>query len=103
VNRGDVYDVDWPGAGRHPAVIATRQTAIAYLTNVTMALVTSRVRGLPTEVEVRSEQGLAEGSVVNCDNLLTVPKAALAARRGALGRAELDALDDALRIALGLD
>lgn len=37
MNGGDVYDVDWPGAGRHPAVIVARQVAIPALTNVTVA------------------------------------------------------------------
>jgi mRNA-degrading endonuclease toxin of MazEF toxin-antitoxin module len=40
--------------------------------------------------------------VVNCDNLFTLPKRLLARRRGSLGRVELDRLDQALRVALGL-
>lgn len=103
MNRGDVYDVDWPGIGVRPAVIATRPTAIPYLANVTVVLVTTRVRGLPTEVELGEAHGVVEGSVANCDNVLTVPKAALATRRGSLGPAETGSLDDALRLALALD
>ena len=34
--RGDVYDVRWPGIGVRPALIATRPTANPYLTNVTV-------------------------------------------------------------------
>lgn len=101
--RGAVYDIDWPGLGLRPAVIVTRPTAIPHLTNVTVVLVTTRVRGLPTEVELGTAHGLIEGSVANCDNLLTIPKTALATRRGALGPAELHALNHALRIALALD
>jgi mRNA interferase MazF len=103
LNRGEIYDVEWPGAGRHPAVIVTRQTAIPVLRNVTVALVTSTVRDLPTEVPVGERQGLDRDCVVNCDNLLTVPKAALVRRRGELDLPELDRLEDALRIALELD
>jgi mRNA interferase MazF len=103
VNRGDVYDVDWPGLGARPAVIITRPTAIAYLANVTVVLITTRVRGLPTEVELGVAHGLLEGSVANCDNVLTIAKTALATRHGTLGPAELRALDDALRIALALE
>ncbi len=103
MTRGEVYDVDWPNLGHRPAVIVTRPTAIPHLTNVTVALITTRVRGLPTEVELGAAHGLIEGSVANCDNLLTIPKAALADRLGALGPAELYALDHALRIALALD
>jgi mRNA interferase MazF len=103
VNRGDVYDIDWPGLGLRPAVIVTRPSAIPHMTNVTVVLVTTRVRGLPTEVELGHRQGLIEGSVANCDNVLTIPKAAITARRGSLGPAEAHALDRALRIALALD
>jgi len=103
VNRGAVYDVDWPGLGARPAVIVTRPSAIPHLPNVTVVLITTRVRGLPTEVELGVAHGLVEGSVANCDNVLTIPKAALARHRGTLGPAELHTLDDALRIALALD
>jgi len=68
-----------------------------------VALITTRVRGLPTEVQLGGAHGLVEGSVVNTDNLLTIPKTALARHRGTLGPADLRALDQALRVALGLD
>jgi len=103
VNRGEVYDVDWPGLGARPAVIVTRPSVIPHLANVTVVLITTRVRGLPTEVELGTAHGLVEGSVANCDNVLTIPKTALARHRGTLGPAELRSLDDALRMALALD
>jgi mRNA interferase MazF len=103
VNRGEVYDVDWPGLGLRPVVIVTRPAAIPHLTNVTVVLVATRVRGLPTEVELGAGHGLIEGCVANCHNVLTVPKTAVGGLGGALGTAELRALDDALRIALALD
>jgi mRNA interferase MazF len=103
VNRGDVYEIDAPGPGRRPVVILTRDVAIPVLANVTTATVTTRIRGVPTEVLLAEEQGLAEESVVNCDNLFTVPKRTLGRRLGALGPEELRGLDGALRIALALD
>jgi len=103
VTRGDVYDVEWPALGLRPAVIVTRPTAIPYLANVTVVLITTRARGLPTEIELGTYHGLLEGSVANCDNVLTIPKAALGHRRGSLGPADRHALDRALRIALALD
>jgi mRNA interferase MazF len=103
VNRGEVHDVEWPGLGRRPAIVVTRPTALAFLANVTVVLVTTRVRGLPTEVEIGTAHGVIEGSVANCDNVLTVPKTALVGRRGTLGPAEIRALDEALRLALALD
>lgn len=73
------------------------------LNQVVVALVTSTIRDLPTEVPVGPEAGLARSSVINCDNLFTVPKAALGRRRGQLEPEQLRALGQALTIALGID
>jgi mRNA interferase MazF len=100
--RGDVFDVDFP-FGRRPAVVVTRDRAIPLLTQVTVVPVTRTVRGIPTEVLLNGRNGLAGESCASCDNVQTVAKARVGRRRGALGPAELRRLDNALRIALGLD
>jgi mRNA interferase MazF len=84
-------------------VVVTRDRAIPYLSSVCVALVTSRVRGVPTEVAVGPAHGLVRESVINCDNLFTVRKRDLGPRRGALGPVDLGRLRTALRIALDLD
>ena len=81
----------------------TRNSAIPLLSGVTVAMVTSRVRGPPTEVGLDREHGLDREYVTKCDNLATVAKSELISYRGSLGPADLRRLDDALRIALGLD
>jgi mRNA interferase MazF len=81
----------------------TRDSAIPVLSQVVVALVTSKIRDLPTEVPLGREHGLARDSVVNCDNLFTVPKQALGTRRGQLDSAGLRRLRGALVIALELD
>lgn len=84
-------------------MVVTRQVAIPVLSHVTVVLVTSRVRGLRTEVPLGPAHGLGHGCVANCDHVLTVPKQALVGYRGSLGRSELVRLRDALKVALGLD
>jgi mRNA interferase MazF len=84
-------------------VILTRSSAIPVLAAVTVTPVTGTIRDLPTEVPVGREHGLNRDSVVTCDNLFTIPKAAFGRRRGELGPAELGLLRRALVIALGLD
>jgi len=88
---------------RRPVVILTRDAAIPVLANVTVAAVTGTIRGLPTEVPLGPEHGLARECVVNCDNLFTVPKPALGRRRGALDVESLARLREALLIALDLE
>jgi mRNA interferase MazF len=101
-HRGEVYDVRFP-SGRRPAVVVTRERVIPYLSSVTVAQVTGTIRGLPTEVPLGREHGMAHESVVNCDNLAAVPKAAIERYRGTLGPVELARLREALRLALELD
>lgn len=104
IHRGDVYDADFPLAGMHPAVIVTREEAIPVLSAVAVVLVTSTVRGHPAEVPLEGPHlGLHEHSVLNCDDLATLPKRLLKRYRGHLSPAQLAALDRALAIALGLD
>jgi mRNA interferase MazF len=68
-----------------------------------VAAVTATIRGLPTEVPLGPEHGLARECVVNCDNLFTIPKSALGRRRGALDPPSIARLRSALLIALDLD
>jgi len=84
-------------------VIVTRDQAIPLLRNVTVVAVTSRARGLATEVPLGPANGLVRDCVANCDNVFTIPKRTLETRRGALGPEELRELNGALRIALELD
>jgi mRNA interferase MazF len=84
-------------------VILTRDSAIPVLSAVTVAAVTGTIRDLPTEVPVGPEHGLNRASVINCDNLFTIPKSTLGRRRGELGPVELAQLRIAIVLALGLD
>ena len=84
-------------------MIITLDDAIPALRSLTVAGITSRIRGLATEVPVGRAEGLAHESVVNCDNLFTLPKSGFGPYRGSLGPEASRRLDAALRIALGLD
>jgi mRNA interferase MazF len=103
IHRGDVYDADFPIAGTHPAVVVTREQAIPVLSAVTVALVTSTVRGHPAEVPLDGTHLDLHGHwVLNCDDLETLPKRLLTRCRGHLSPGQLRALDRALEVALGL-
>lgn len=84
-------------------VVVTRDGAIPVLANVTVAAVTGTIRGLPTEVALGREHGLARECVVNCDNLFTIPKQAVGRRRGELDPESVTRLRVALMIALDLE
>jgi mRNA interferase MazF len=81
----------------------TRNAAADVLAAVTCAPITRTIRGIRSEVGVGRDEGLPASSVINCDNLVTVPKSLLDRRpAGRLGRAKRVELDQALRYALDI-
>jgi mRNA interferase MazF len=101
VNRGEVWWVEHPDAGRRPACVITRQAAIPILTSVLVAPATRTVRGIPTEVALGRADGMPDECALSFDNLTTVPKALLTACITALPEARLGELCAALRVATG--
>lgn len=104
VARGEIYWANLAGrSGRRPVVILTRDRALTYLHSVTVAPITSSVRGIGSEVPVGAAEGLDHDSAVNCDNLITIPRGRLASRSiGALDGSKTRQLNRALRFALGI-
>jgi mRNA interferase MazF len=102
ISRGEVWDADIPGVGRHPVVVVTRNSAIPVLSSVVCVLVTSTFRGHVAEVELGTGEGLSRPSAANCDNVFTLPKRVLSRRRGMLDTHKLNEMDRALMVALGL-
>lgn len=86
-----------------PVVVLTRELVRPHLNSVTVAPITTTVRGLSTEVPVDAANGLEGPSAVSCDHVTTVPTSALGERIGQLlDRQETD-LADAIRAAFDLD
>lgn len=83
-------------------MLLSRDEAYAVRTLVTVAPITTRRRGIPPEVELGPPDGLPQACVVNLDNLVTIPKAALQERISLLRPVKLRAVETALHFALGL-
>jgi mRNA interferase MazF len=86
-----------------PVLILTRELVRPHLATVTVAMITTTIRGLSTEVTVGAANGLAEPSVVSCDNITTIPTDALGERIGLLLDRQEPALGEAIRAAFDLD
>ncbi len=67
-----------------PVLVLTREIVRPHLSRVTIAPITSTVRGLSTEVPVGRANGLDHASVVSCDNIVTIPVSALGRQLGFL-------------------
>ena len=102
VARGDVrlYTFAQPDK-RRPVVVLSRDDVIGLLHTVTVAPITSTVRGAPSEVMVGVGEGLKHDSAVNLDHIQTVPIANLGAWLGCLSAERMRDVCRGLGIALG--
>lgn len=85
-----------------PVLVLTRATVRPHMTVVTVAPITTTVRGLSTEVPVGVANGLRTASVVSCDNVTTIPRDALGDQVGMLLDRQERVLGDAIRAAFDL-
>lgn len=79
--RGDVRLYHFaPPDKKRPVVVLTRSSAIAYLSTVTVAPITSTIRGVPSEVGLSEEDGMKGSCAVNLHNTITVAQDRLGKR-----------------------
>ncbi len=101
MTRGEIW---WAQVDkRRPVVLVSRNEAYEVRALVIVAPVSTTVRGYCVEIKVGRREGLPRTGAVNCDWLVTIPKADLIERAGRLSATKLAQLDGALRFALGLD
>lgn len=86
-----------------PVVILTRETARAAMTKVTVAPITSTVKGLSSEVPVGPANGLDHRCAISIDNMLTIPASALGRGIGFLHDDQEAQLTRAILLAFDLD
>ena len=86
-----------------PVVLVSREQAYALRDLLTVAKVTTRRRGLRSEVALGPSEGLPRECVANSDDLLTIRRRQLIERIGAIPEGRVAELDSALAFSLGLD
>ncbi|MDH3525520.1 MAG: type II toxin-antitoxin system PemK/MazF family toxin [Acidobacteriota bacterium] len=104
LKRGEIWLLDLPRPDkRRPVLVLSRQPLIESLHTVTVAAITSTLRGSPTEVALGVEEGLKRVSCANLCNLFTVPQSRLRRFVGSLGAGRLREVCRALAIATGCE
>jgi len=104
VTRGDIRLYQFaPPDKRRPVVVLTRDSATLYLSTVTVAPITSTIRGVPSEVILNEEDGMKAPCAVNLHNAVTVSKSRLGPRVAQLSSLRLREICSALRFSLGCD
>ena len=100
MNRGEIWLAQ--GRKRRPVLVLTRTEVIAVRSLVTVAEITTSMRGLVAEVSIDHERvGLDQKSAVNCDGLHTVPQTMLTRRIGEIDPPDLERVCAAIDYALG--
>jgi len=104
IARGDVRLYHFaPPDKRRPVVVLTRDSAIGYLSTVTVAPITSAIRGVPSEVLLNEEDGMKGPCAVNLHNAVTVSHQRLGKRVCRLGPRRMSEVCSALRFSLGCE
>ena len=74
MRRGEVRWAQHPDWPRRPALVLTRDEAIDRLNELFVVLATTNIRGLPTEVELGTGDGMPRTCVLNADYVASLPK-----------------------------
>jgi mRNA interferase MazF len=102
VARGEIWQFGFPKLDRRrPVLILTRDDMIGRLHTVTIAPLTSTIRGVPTEVVVGEDVGLKRPSAINFHHVASVPLEGLRSYVGTVSAETLERVRDALLFALG--
>lgn len=102
LNRGDVHLCRFATPDKQrPVLILTRGAAIGHLSTVTVAPITSTVRGVPSEVLLDVDDGMKGRCAANLHNAVTVSQDRIAKRVASLGDERMRQVCDAIRFSLG--
>ncbi len=100
MTRGEVW-LAQVGRQPRPVLILTRPEVIDVRELVTVAEITTSIRGLATEVAVDDDLDLDRPSVVNCDGIHTVRQSSLVTLVGLAGAGTMASVCEAARYAIG--
>ena len=102
MNRGEVrwYKFQNPDKKR-PIVILTRDSAMEFLGEITVAPITSTIRAIPSEVVLGREDGMPRECAVNLDHLQTVAKGKIGSLIMTLRASKMQEIRASLLFALG--
>ena len=101
MNRGDSWFAE-AGPKRRPVLVLTRAEVIEVRALVTVAEVTTSIRGIAAEVDLdHAAVGLERPSVINCDGLHTITKASLTTSVGSVSDETMARVCTAVGYALG--
>ncbi len=101
LRRGEVWWAERPDRNPRPVVVLTRDDVLALLRYPMVAMVTTVVRDVPTEVDLDRSDGMPRPCVVSLDNVQTIARAHLIERITSLSSPRMSQVCEAMRVATG--
>ena len=103
MKRGEIrwYKFRAPDKKR-PVLILTRDSILEYLGEVTVAPITSTIRGIPSEIFLSKDDGVARDCAINFDHIQTVSNGKIGALITALSTQKLEQVREAIIFAVNL-
>jgi mRNA interferase MazF len=87
---------------RRPVLVLTRDPAISFLVEVTVAPITSTIRDIPSEVFLSRADGMPRDCAVNLDHIQTVSQGRIGSVITMLSTQKMAQVRGALLFALGM-
>ncbi len=91
-----------PPDKKRPVLIISRDCAIEYLREITVAPITSTIRDIPSEAYLSRSEGMPKDCAANFDHIQTVPKDKIGSLITRLSPERLEAVSKAIAFALEL-
>jgi len=88
---------------KRPVLVLTRNSALEFLGEVTVAPITTTIRDIPTEVVLGPADGMPRDCAINLDHIQTVARSRIGPRLTTLDVGRMREVKEALLFALGLD
>lgn len=99
VARGEVWWSEDARLGRRPVLVLSRSAVLPALARPLVAPLTTRVRGLPTEVALDTDDGVPQPCVVSLDNVQPLAAGLLVEHITTLTPGQMTAVCRALAVA----
>ncbi len=104
MKRGEVWWANYPPRSRqpHPVVLLSWDTALNFRAQITVAQITTEIRGLDAEVYLDQKDGLIRPCAANLDSIVMIWRDLLVEKLCTLPPQRMYDIERAIHVALGI-
>jgi len=103
MKQGEIWWSNLPSpVGRRPVLLLSRNEAYRVRSAVTVAIVTSTIRNIPSEVRLGPADGMPKICVANLDTILTIRKSSIDSRICSLSEMKWMSIVQALKFVFAI-